>query len=359
MAGCRDRPGRRPWQVFCWAGLFFASLQLGIGVCLDCWLPDVHDPEYALKERQLRALRAAAPGRPLVVMLGSSRTLLGLQAGRLGEGGPDGPAVVYNFGVVGCGPVLEWVYLRRLLAAGIRPDLLLVEVLPPAFNRADDRLLEENWLNGRRLSLAEVGRLRCCHSHPARLLEQWCQARCLPCAGDQAGLRRRLGLDQTAPAWDAHGWQACPLGGLKRAGRRRLTELAHRQYRDSLRGFHPAEEPARALNDLLDRCRREGIPVALVLMPEAAEFRRFYAPGLRAAIVRSLGELSREKGVPLIDAGTWVGDTGFWDGHHLLPKGAAEFTDRFGREALQPLLRRLPRLRQGGTAAARSHRSQL
>jgi hypothetical protein len=324
--------------------LSFACLQVGVGVSLDCWLSGARDPEYALKERQLRDRRAEAPGRPLVVMLGSSRTLLGLQAGRLGA---EDRAVVYNFGVVGCGPVLEGVYLRRLLAAGIRPDFLLVEVLAPALNRTGGRPLEEGWLNGRRLGPAEVARLWPYHSHPTRLLGQWGQARCLPCAGHQAGLRGLLGLDPLATEWDAHGWQPSPARGLKPLARRRLTAAAHRQYEDSLGEFRLAEGPARALNDLLDLCGREGIPVALVLMPESAEFRDFYAPGLRAGLTSYLGEVSREKGVPLIDASGWVGEGGFWDGHHLLPGGAAEFTDRFGHEALQPLLRSVSRSQQG------------
>jgi hypothetical protein len=43
--------------------------------------------------------------------------------------------------------------------------------------------------------------------------------------------------------------------------------------------------------------------------------------------------------VPLIDARDWVDDDGFWDGHHMLPAGAAQFTHRFEREALQPLVK--------------------
>ena len=43
--------------------------------------------------------------------------------------------MLFNFGMVGAGPLVELVVLRRLLAEGVRPDLLLVEVLPPLFNR--------------------------------------------------------------------------------------------------------------------------------------------------------------------------------------------------------------------------------
>ena len=43
----------------------------------------------------------------------------------------------------------------------------------------------------------------------------------------------------------------------------------------------------------------------------------------------------------MIDARTWVDDRGFWDTHHMLPAGAHQFTERFGREALQPALQEL------------------
>ena len=40
------------------------------------------------------------------------------------------------------------------------------------------------------------------------------------------------------------------------------------------------------------------------------------------------------------DARAWVPDeAGFTDGHHLLPAGALRFSERFGREAVGPLLR--------------------
>src|SRR5207249_4165676 len=42
------------------------------------------------------------------------------------------PVVVFNFGFGGAGPFQELLTLRRLLADAGRPDLVLVEVLPPA-----------------------------------------------------------------------------------------------------------------------------------------------------------------------------------------------------------------------------------
>ena len=109
--------------------------------------------------------------------------------------------------------------------------------------------------------------------------------------------------------------------------------------------FRLAERPARALADVLALCRREGIPVALLLMPEGPAFRAWYTPSMHAGLDAYLHDLSEQWGAPLIDARDWLGSDAFFDAHHLLPRGAAAFTERFRREALGPLLQSLPRLR--------------
>ena len=38
---------------------------------------------------------------------------------------------VFNFGVIGAGPITELLSLRKMLREGIVPDFLLIEVLPP------------------------------------------------------------------------------------------------------------------------------------------------------------------------------------------------------------------------------------
>jgi hypothetical protein len=334
--------GRRPWQALCWGAVFVAGLQALLGAFLAAGPVGLRDPEYAAKEAQLRARRAEAPGRPLVVMLGSSRTMLGLQAGRLGA---DPPAVVYNFGMVGAGPFLEGVALRRLLDAGLRPDLLLVEVLTPDLNRAGDHYVEEDWLNGRRLSRAELARVCSYHSHPDHLVRHSVQYRLLPCDRPPVGLRRWLGLDLARPesaagrTTDRHGWEARTPPTLIAGDYQHRFDLARYQYQDCFGPFCLADGPSRALRDLLVLSREAHVPAALVVMPEASDFRALYPPAVWAGIERFLNELGREERGPVIDARTWVADAAFADGHHLLPEGAAVFTERLGREALGPLLR--------------------
>src|SRR5262249_47575099 len=122
--------------------------------------------------------------------------------------------------------------------------------------------------------------------------------------------------------------------------RRRWEEFARSQYAAVLSDFRLAERPAQAYRDLLALCRDEHIPAALLVMPEGSAFRGLYPPQGRVALDAFLADLSREFAVPLIDARSWVDDDGFWDGHHLEAGGAEVFTERFGREALRPLLSR-------------------
>jgi hypothetical protein len=74
-------------------------------------------------------------------------------------------------------------------------------------------------------------------------------------------------------------------------------------------------------------------------MPEGTGFRALYSADAHRQIDAFLAGLTAAHGTPLIDARTWVDDDGFFDLHHLLPKGAAVFTRRLGREAILPLLR--------------------
>src|SRR5688500_7375640 len=121
------RLARSPRESLLWLLAGFALCQLVLAGALERWAPGARDPEFASRLRDLRCRRAEAPGRPLVVFLGSSRTALAVDAARLSvpAGGP-GP-VAFNFGLLGCGPTLQLVTLRRLLADGVRPDSLYVE----------------------------------------------------------------------------------------------------------------------------------------------------------------------------------------------------------------------------------------
>ena len=105
----------------------------------------------------------------------------------------------------------------------------------------------------------------------------------------------------------------------------------------------------RALHEVIQLCRQEGIAVTMFIMPEGAEFRRWYPPAVRAETDVYLERLQREHGVEVIDGRTWATDDDLLDGFHLLPEGAARFTERFGQELAQPALNRQARLQKEQT----------
>jgi hypothetical protein len=340
-------------------GVFWA-VQLTIGAAVEHLLPDIRDQEFTTKLRRLRALVQSAPDRPLVVMLGSSRTLMAFDARQVDVAIDGRQPNVFNFGVRGGGPTLQLLCLRRLLAEGIKPDILLLEILLPLLNQPCRSPLEENWLNGGRLRTAELAWIRHYHSQPRRLLRHWVSSRFVPCSAYRHELRRWLLPDFAEPEaspqdpqpgpMDAYGWQPFFAEGVTPEQRGRFWDVARAQYRDAFGPFALSHHASQALETLLGLCRENGIAVALAVPPESMAFRALYPPETLERIQRYVWELSRREGLPLFDGSEWVEDDGFWDGHHALPEGAAAFTRRLQEEAVAPLLRaqlRLPRQRRG------------
>jgi hypothetical protein len=148
-----------------------------------------------------------------------------------------------------------------------------------------------------------------------------------------SSLEQHLGVD-------GHGWRRCDGGARTPEQRVESIRFTLGQYQSVLEDFLLADRPAHALHDLLVLCCREHIPTALVIPPECSAFRSSYHAG-QTAIDDHIRGLAREFDLPLYDTRDWVGDDGFWDGHHLETKGADAYTERFAHEALGPLLARI------------------
>jgi hypothetical protein len=71
-------------------------------------------------------------------------------------------------------------------------------------------------------------------------------------------------------------------------------------------------------------------------MPEGTVFHGWYGPGVNDELKAYLASLPAS----VTDARPWMPDDAFADAHHLLPGGAAAFTDRLATEVLRPLLER-------------------
>lgn len=342
----RGRGPRARAALLCGLALFLAQ-QVGLAVAVALWLPGLRDPHYAQKVGRLRRRLGAAPCPPLaVVMVGSSRTAFGVRAGALEaplSRACGRPVVAINFGLIGAGPVTELLTLRRLLHDGLRPGLLLVEVLPPLLAgqvplyEAQERRLPTCSLRASDLPLVEA------YGGRPLLRRDWCRSCLLPWYHHRLALLSRtaprlLALDDRLNAYDgagADGWM--PAHGGPDLRRR---ALAHAQCDCGryLRGFRLGGPAVEGLEEVLATCRREHIPAALVVMPEGPLFRSWYPAGVWPQVQEFLDQLRRRYGVPVVNAREWMPEEAFADSHHLLPPGAAAFTERLGREAIAPLL---------------------
>ena len=344
----RRPPGRVGRSALVWGVATFVVLQLGIAVAIETVMPGWRDPVFGVKIRLLTGRTVAAPVHvPTVVMVGSSRVENGLLAQALETqvaAACGRQVVAFNFGLSGAGPVTEQLVVRRMLAAGIRPDLLVVEVLSPTL-AGQIMPSEIGRLPPERLYLHELPIVARYGADLAELRSQWWQGWPVPAFSHRYGILTCT-LPQFLPG-------RVPFDSLRRIDPWGVGELPGKptpegyehnvkwmlaSYRPSLTGFRIGGPACQGLRDLLELCRHEQIRPMLVLMPEGRPFRGLYTTDAWTQIETFLTGLSREFDAQLVNAREWVADEYFTDSHHLLPGGAAVFTERLGREHIAPLL---------------------
>jgi hypothetical protein len=341
---CRSRRAR---AALLWGLTVFLLGQITLNLLLTWARPDILNPVYGARLVQLqRFLRGqTTTDRPLILMLGSSRTNYGIDAARMEavlSNTLGRPVSAFNFGTLGGGPVTELLHLECLLAAGIKPNLLLIEVLPPFLAGQLPVPPEARWLpQSSRLS-ADDRALLLHYGYPVAELRRTQQLSwTIPIYAHRSALLSRL-LPCWLPyaerldwAWngDEHGWTALP---------KRLTP---QRYQESLRidrdnfaaaftGYRVRGAPAEALCRLLETCRQHQIPALAVLMPEGKPFHSWYSRGTESQVEALQDEVMRRYGVQCIDAREWAVETDFFDAHHLAAAGAMRFTDRLSRSLI-------------------------
>lgn len=327
-----------------WGAGAFLLIQLGLALAIDSGRLGLRDPLYTDKAEILR--RQSRVGKKTVVMLGSSRTVYGLRGNvaRAALGGDE--VTVFNFGLPGAGPLTELLVLRRLLAEGLRPDAVLVEVLPPLL-AGQVRLAETTRFAPEHLAHGELHLVERHLPNERDWRREWWEAWALPCYHQRFAIVSRLApsllhyslrLDWFRAA-DEYGWVAPPWPQRTPERYRAAVAQAQAEYAYYLDDFQLGGPSPPALRELLELCRAERIPVALVLMPEGSDFRGWYSADATRQVHTFLDGLCREFGVALIDAREWLPDEGFCDSHHPVPAGADRFSARLGVEAIAPLLR--------------------
>jgi hypothetical protein len=353
MAGDPRRHGRR---AVLWGLLFFAAAQFGMAVVIDRWRAVWSDPEYGYRLIRLRRRLAEAPHQPPVLVFGSSRVSHGFAADYLPPpGSPEyASPVVFNMSQSGATTFMELLLLKRVLALGIRPRYVILEVFEACLH-TDDSWLDGQGVDSRlppyRLRFSDLGVLRRYRPDVApAYYRAWLEWNLVPWHSNRYHLLERYAPELLEPSqletlrlgdWrhslTANGWQ--PIPPLPDEVKRKALEAARNGYQPIFANFHLSHRVGGLLRDMLDTCRREGVPVlGLLLMPESSEFRGWRSPAVEAQIQTYLTGLCREYGIDLIDASAWVEDGEFFDGHHLLEGGARRFTERLWHEVLRPRL---------------------
>ncbi len=292
--------------------------------------------------------RQTVPGRPLVVILGTSRAQNGLwpQAMGLLDGG--GTPLVFNFGQTGSPPVKVWLTWRRLLEAGIPPRAVVIEVLPVwlSFEASPEEFFVQQ---AERLSWRDLRNIEEVAGPAESLRRRWLRQRLMPWHAQRAVLmshwlpRWLSWSERVDPFWtgmEPDGFMPFVYGELSPELRRRATEHAWHEHQGAFAGFAVAPQARRWLAATVAECRQRQVAVALAQSPTAPLFRSWFAPGVWEAGEQQLVELAAELGVPLFPPLADLDDAAFADGHHLLRSGAARYSRWLAEHHLLPWLAR-------------------
>jgi hypothetical protein len=248
---------------------------------------------------------------------------------------------------MGAGPVNELVCLRRLLAEGIRPDRVLLEIHPLLLHE-ERGFGELDVLDVNRLAWPDLSVFARYVYDPDALYRRWFRSRLLPCLSHRVLFQMELAPRWLEPVYrndlatmarlDNSGWTPHFRESVSSIEFQQCLELSVRGYELAFQHYRITERPDRAVREMLEICRSERIAAGLFLMPESSGFQAAYTPDIREKLGDYLARVSRDYEAPVFDATDAAADSGFADGHHLLPSGAAAFASRFERDILTPFL---------------------
>jgi hypothetical protein len=342
VVGRSNRRRSARWTLLV-AALATLSALAGLSAAVETVKPEWRDPEFGHRLKRLRTAEAA--GRPLVLVLGTSRTQNAIHPAVMGFADqPDSPRV-FNFGQSASSPLKVLLTLLRVMDAEVRPAAVVVEVLPVwlATNGTADELFAHQ---ADRLSARDLRHLAPYCSTPAVLWRNWRAARLAPWSAHRFVL-----LSHWLPRWvpwtaridfqwdtmDADGYTPFPHANPSDEVRATATEHARNEYRHSFGGFRPAATAVQALRDLVGRCQQEGIPVAFVVPPVSPGFRGWFTPHAWVSGETAVNQLARDLDVPVFWPTDYT-DTDFVDGHHMLPATADRYSRWLADVHLRPWL---------------------
>jgi hypothetical protein len=336
-------PRRRARAALWWFAAAFLACNFAAFLAIDVADTNLRDPEYGRRLRHLKKRLAEHPDRPLVVVIGSSRASMGVRPAAWEAARPGSPndPLLFNMSLVGSGPLMELMCLRRLHDDGIRPDAVILEYWPP-FLREDGPYFEPSRIDHARLRDSDRALVREYWDQPDDTERLMRRDRLNPIFQT----RQRL-LAQVFPLWHPWdkridvGWAALDewgwLAGLEESyppkpGERQVRldhcEKIYRTQFESGFSIHPLAD--RAFRESVAAARSHGAKVAVAWMPESTEFRTWMPAEVERMTQEHLTKLRSNLDLPLIDLRHSMPDGYLVDGFHLSKAGASEFMKQFG-----------------------------
>lgn len=330
--GARGRARRKAVRSLAWGAAAFVLTTLAFSVAVEMSLPEVRDPEYGARLVRFHAEGREQPNRPVVVVLGTSRTQNAIDPLAMEFPDEPGAPLVFNFGHAGIRPLHLRLILWRLHAAGVRPAAALVEVFPGFLGVSGPS--DTAFPDAGQLTAAELDWLAPHLDDPDALRRRWVRSRLDPWSAHRGVLLSRLAPGAVpwalridyAWAHDARGFLGYPDGVA--TDERRAAKLAdvHRTYGPTLADLRVSAATDAAYRGLVADARVRGVPVAFFLAPESPTYRSWYTPQSHAELGAFTRTLRDELGCPVFDAPIDFAEEDFADGHHILRPAAARFS---------------------------------
>lgn len=313
--------------------VIFVLANIVFSMGMDRIFPSIRDPEYGRRVNRWNQRKREHPERVMTAMIGSSRMAMGLRPDVANcESGPT----MFNFSMVGSGPLMQLMTLKRMLHDGVIPDRIVLEYWPP-FMRGDGTYSEELRIDPHRLLTYDDEIIRNYFVRTDFIRKTMWQVRRNPFYEH----RLRI-ISQLMPSWlppskridaswdrlDRWGW----LPGFDREfqddERRQRIEQASVFYRQLFSNYSIHATSKRALGEFVAICQERSIPLTLIWLPESSEFREAYPTEVLKESEAYLTELQEAYQLRIIDARTWVEDRYFLDGFHLTQMGARDFSTK-------------------------------
>jgi hypothetical protein len=332
MVGPKHHRGRK---VLIIAAALILAGEIGAGFLIDYAPAKIRFPQFARVMESLQALQSSKT----ILFFGSSRfgNAISVQTVTAGlrENDADHGFMLFNAAIGAGDPVAMEFLTDKLLAAGIRPSMVVVEILPEVTARRNLWLnfhlgrqftwleawksLPDAYLAGT-LSLTLATRLNAVYTFRNEF-QQWAM--------------EALGLPFEPPAVrEAIAARRKAMNRFKAGGLQKGTALA----RKNVRRYEIGGLNARALTRMIERYSAVGTTVVLVAPPVSSPYRSGYPRAVDQAYLDYMRALAKIDRTYFFDFRHRLPDRHFYTPYYTNADGKLHFSQLVAREILVPLL---------------------